>query len=224
MKDYIIKGKIIDKDIKAASGLTVLAFDSDIPFKEDDFLGKTVTDSEGLFEIKFDTSDYKKKFEIFEKAPSVYLIIQYERGTKKLQTKPKTVEKEVEYHIKLGENIPDPNAPDIYSDNNRRTINNLNDVGAMITTENTINLDVLAHGNVTEEIRKRLENFGNGFSERNRNFTNLTSALDGVVNLFLESQHIGIIGYDGAQVPKFPRRESYDEVIVWPRKEKFKWE
>ena len=65
MKDYIIKGKIIDKDIKAAPGLTVLAYDSDIPFNEDDFLGKAVTDSEGLFEIKFDPSDYKKKFEIF---------------------------------------------------------------------------------------------------------------------------------------------------------------
>ena len=124
----------------------------------------------------------------------------------------------------MAENIPDPNAPDIYSDNNRRTINNLNDVGAMMTTENTINLDVLAHGNITEEIRKRLENFGNDFSERNSNFTNLTGALDGVVNLFLESTHLGTIGYDGAQVPRFPRRESYDQVIIWSRKEKFKWE
>jgi len=224
MKEFIIKGRIIDKDIKAAQGVTVFAYDSDFPFNADDFLGNTVTDSDGLFQIKFDTSDYKKKFEIFEKSPSVYLIIQYERGTKKLQTKPKTVEKEVEYHIKLAENIPDPNAPDIYADNNSRTINSLNDIGAMITVENTINLDVLAHGNITAEIRKRLENFGNGFSERNSNFTNLTAALDGVANLFLESTHLGTIGYDGAQVPRFPRRESYDEVIIWPRKEKFKWE
>ncbi len=93
----------------------------------------------------------------------------------------------------------------------------------MITTENSINLDVLAHGNLGEEIRKRLENFGQSFSERNNNFINLTAALDGLVNSLLESEHLGTIGYDGPQVPRLPRRESYDEVIIWPRKEAFKW-
>ncbi len=44
MKEFIIKGRIIDKDIKAAQGLTVSAYDSDFPFNPDDFLGKAVTD------------------------------------------------------------------------------------------------------------------------------------------------------------------------------------
>jgi hypothetical protein len=63
----------------------------------------------------------------------------------------------------------------------------------------------------------------NGYTDRKNNFNNFMVILSSLVDSFSEELHIGDIGYDGPQVPRLPRREQYNQVIMWPRQEEFKW-
>jgi hypothetical protein len=220
---FTLKGKIISKDQTPLKGLKVEAYDDDPLLNPDDFLGETTTDSDGSYKIDFNESKFTDLFGILEGTPDVYLVVKDSQGKKILTTKVLQTKKEIEYHIRVIDNIPNPNAVDIYSGNARRMISMLNEVGNMIGLENRINLDVLNNGSSPEEIRARLQNFVNGHEDRKNNFNQFMAILSSLVDSFSEELHIGNIGYDGPQVPRQPRKEKYDEVIMWPRREEFKW-
>ena len=56
------------------------------------------------------------------------------------------------------------------------------------------------------EISKiRLQNFVNGFDERNNNFDHFMVIVSAIINSMLEEWRIGKIGYDGPQVPRLPQ-------------------
>jgi hypothetical protein len=220
---FTLKGKIISKDQTRLNGLKVEAYDDDPLLNPDDFLGETTTDSDGFYKIDFDESKFTDLFEVLEGTPDVYLVVKDGQGNKILTTKVLQTKKEIEYHIRIIDNIPNPSAVDIYSGNARRMINMLNEVGNIIGLENRINLDILNNGYPPEEIRARLQNFVNGYEDRKNNFNQFMVILSSLVDSFSEELHIGNIGYDGPQVPRQPRKEKYDEVIMWPRREEFKW-
>lgn len=203
-------------------GVHVLAFDEDF-LKAGDFLGDAMSDSSGMFKIIFDQTKFKKPWEVFEGKPDVDIIVKDASGKQVIKTKVMKTDKEIEYHIKISENKPDPNTKDIYSDNFRRMLATLNEVGANIGLENKIHLDMLQNGNLQKEIRDKIQNFIDGYEDRQNNFQNLMAAVSGLVNASLEEEHLGRIGYDGPQVPRNPRRVNYDQVITWPRKEEFRW-
>ena len=218
-----MKGKIISKDQTRLKGLKIEAYDDDPLLNPDDFLGETTTDSNGFYKIDFNESKFTDLFEVLEGTPDVYLVVKDSQGKKILATKVLQTKKEIEYHIRIIDNIPNPSAVDIYSGNARRMISMLNEVGNIIGLENKINLDILNNGSSPEEIRARLQNFVNGYEDRKNNFNQFMVILSSLVDSFSEELHIGNIGYDGPQVPRQPRKEKYDEVIMWPRREEFKW-
>lgn len=222
MRIYSLSGRIIDVNKNPLKGAHILAYDED-SIKSDDFLGDATTDSSGLFKITFEQSKFRKPWEIFEGKPDVVLVVQDVSGKQVLKTKVMKTDKEIEYHIKISENKPDLNSKDIYSDNFRRILATLNEVGENIGLENTINLGMLQSKNLQKEIRDSIQNFVSGHDDRQNNFQNLMAAVSGLVNSSLEENHIGRIGYDGPQVPRFPRRENYDQTIMWPREEEFRW-
>ena len=59
----------------------------------------------------------KRFFELLEGTPDVYLVVKDNQGNKILTTKVMQTKKEIEYHIRIVDNIPNPNAIDIYSGN-----------------------------------------------------------------------------------------------------------
>jgi len=224
MDKFSIGGKVITKDSKPAESYSVFAYDKDPILNPDDFLGQTLIDSKGLFKIDFDRSKFAGFFEPLEGTPDVYLRIKEEHGKKDiLTTKETKTNKEIDYHIKIADHIPNPNAPDIYAGNAQRLLNMLNEVRDIIGIETQINIDLLKNQNLPQEIRNRLENFANGDDERRRNFEHVLVILSSFIDSYLEELKIGTIGYDGPQVPRQPRREKYNQVITWPRQETFKW-
>jgi hypothetical protein len=225
MDEFSVEGKVITKDNKPAESYSVFAYDKDPILNSDDYLGQSLIDSKGLFKIDFDKSKFAGFFEPLEGTPDVYLKIKGEQGEKEvLTTKETKTKREIDYHIKIGEHLPNPNAPDIYAGNAQRLLSMLNEVRDIIGIEREINIDLLRNQDLPQEIRKRLENFAKGDNERRRNFEHLLVILNSFVDSFLEELRIGTIGYDGPQVPRQPRREKYNQVITWPRQEKFKWE
>jgi hypothetical protein len=220
---FTLKGKIISKDQLPLKDLKIEAYDDDPLLNPDDFLGEATTDSHGFYMIDFDESKFKEFFELLEGTPYVYLVVKDNQGNKILTTKVMQTKREIEYHIRIVDNVPNPNAIDIYSSNARRMISMLNEVGIIIGRENRINLDILNNGNPPEEVREKLQNFINGYEERKNNFNHFSVILSSLVDSFFEELHIGDIGYDGAQVPRQPRREQYDQVLIWPRQKEFKW-
>jgi cold shock CspA family protein len=221
---FSLKGKIITKEIKPAEGFYVLAYDKDNILNPDDLLGESLTDSNGFFGIDFDRSKFAGFLEPLEGSPDVYLKISEGRGGKEiLTTEEMRTNKEMEYHIKVADHIPDPGAPDIYAGNARRLLGMLDEVANMIGLERQINIDLLTNEDLPQEIKKRLENFAEGDEERRRNFDHLLVIFSSLIDSYLEEMKIGTIGYDGPQVPRQPRRERYNQVIMWPRGEAFKW-
>lgn len=224
MDKFSVGGKVITKDNKPAESYSVLAYDKDPILNPDDLLGQSLIDSKGLFKIDFDRSKFAGFFEPLEGTPDVCLKITEEQGKKEvLMTKETKTNKEIDYHIKIADHIPNPNAPDIYAGNAQRLLNMLNEVRDIIGIETQINIDLLKNQDLPQEIRKRLENFVNGDDERRRNLEHVLVILSSFIDSYLEELKIGTIGYDGPQVPRQPRREMYNQVIAWPRQETFKW-
>jgi hypothetical protein len=223
---FSLRGKIISKDNKPIDNLKVVAYDDDPLLNPDDYLGESITDSNGFFRIDFDKSRFSGFFKPLDETPDVYILLKDTQENDILnntKTKESRTKKEIEYHIRIADNTPDPLSRDIYAGNVRRMISMLNEVGNVIGIENTINLDLLRNGDLPRDIRDRLQNFVNGFENRNSNLDHFMVIVSSVINSFLEELRIGRIGYDGPQVPRLPRWESYDQVIIWPRKEEFKW-
>lgn len=223
---FSLKGKIISKDNVPINNLRILAYDDDPVLNPDDFLGESITDSNGFFRIEFDSSKFSGFLEALDETPDVYILLKDTEGNdvlNKAKTTKSRTKKDIEYHIRIIDSIPDLSSRDIYAGNIRRMISMLSEVGNVIGLENTINLDLLRNGNLPSNVRDRLQNFVNGFEERNSNFDHFMVIISAVINSFFEELRIGTIGYDGPQVPRLPRRESYDQVIIWPRKEEFKW-
>jgi len=223
---FSLRGKIISKDNKPIDNLKVVAYDDDPLLNPDDYLGESITNSNGFFRIDFDNSRFSGFLEPLDETPDVYILLKDTQGNDILnntKTKESRTKKKIEYHIRIADNTPDPLSRDIYAGNIRRMISMLSEVGNVMGIENAINLDLLRNGDLPRDIRDRLQNFVNGFEDRNSNLDHFMVIVSSVINSFLEELRIGRIGYDGPQVPRLPRRESYDQVIIWPRKEEFKW-
>jgi hypothetical protein len=204
--------------------MNIQAFDQD-SIDPDDLLGQSTTDSNGIFKIDFDKSKFSKAWELLEGTPDVYLVINDSHRNQLLKTKVMQTQKEIDYHVKNnGEHdTPDPNAKDIYAGNARRLITMLRDVGNILSKENQINLNMLQNANLSEDIKKDIQNFVNYNEDRSNNFKQIIAVLASLSDTVLEELHIDDIGYDGPQVPRYPRREQYNKVIIWPRNEVFKW-
>lgn len=70
-KRFRVEGQIVEAGTeRPLAGLRVQAFDKDL--LSDDFLGETVTDDEGRFEIRFTDDDFK---DLTESRPDLYLCV-----------------------------------------------------------------------------------------------------------------------------------------------------
>lgn len=224
MDKYSVHGKVRTNDNKPAFGYSVHAYDKDFLIP-DDLLGKNLIDINGIFRIDFDRSKFAPFYQFSEGLPDVYLRINEEQENKGiLITKETKTAKEIEYQVKIVNHTPDPDAPDIYAGNAQRLLDMLNEVREIVGIERQINLDHLNNNDISTEIRKNLEDFSKLDEERRSNFEHVLVILSSFLDSYLEELKVGTIGYDGPQVPRHPRREKYNQEIIWPRKETFKWE
>jgi hypothetical protein len=224
MAEFSIHGKVRTNDNKPAEGYSVRAFDKDT-LNQDDFLGQKPIDANGLFRIDFDTPKFAPFYEFLEGSPDVYLKLTEGQDNKEiLETKVTKTNKEIEYQIKIADHIPDPDAPDIYAGNLQRLLDMLNEVREIMGVERQINLDRLSSQDISREIRKNLEDFAKMDDERRNNFEHVLVILGSFFDSYIEELNIGTIDYDGPQVPRHPRRVKYNQEIIWPRQETFKWE
>jgi hypothetical protein len=222
--NYFVYGKVRTNDNKPAQGYNVDAYDKD-NITADDFLDNDSIESNGMFRIDFDRSKFAPRYEFLEGQPDVYLKIKERQGEKEvLTTKVTKTNKEIEYQIKIAPNTAKPDAPDIYAGNVQRLLNMLNEVREIIGLERQINLDHLNNQDIAREIRKNLQDFAQQDDERRKNFEHVLVILNSFFDSYLEELKIGTIGYDGPQVPRHPRRENYNQEIIWPRQETFRWE
>jgi hypothetical protein len=208
---------VISEDELPLKDLQISAYDKELLLKP------TSTDRDGYFRIPL-SSDLN--------TPGVYLIIRYKRGKKKgkkilkiAQPKISQTTAEIDYHIRVvcECDVPDKEALDIYSGNAQRFIERLIEVGSEIEMEHTINLNILNNTSPPQDIKETLQKFVNGYDESGANINHFLVIMSALVDTRLEQLHLEDIGYDGPQVPRMPRRESYQQVITWPRKGKFKW-
>ena len=224
MVEFSIHGKVRTNNNKPAQGYSVHAFDKDT-INQDDDLGQKLIDANGFFRIDFDTPKFSPSYEFLEGNPDVYLKLTEGQENKEiLKTKVTKTNKEIEYQIKIVNHTPDPDAPDIYAGNLQRLLNMLNEVREIMGIERQINLDRLNSQDISREIRKSLEDFAKMDDERRNNFEHVLVIIRSFFDSYLEELNIGTIDYDGPQVPRHPRRVNYNQEIIWPRREAFKWE
>ncbi len=83
--DWVVKGRVVDKEDKGMAGLTVSLFDKDLLF--DDYLGTRKTDDNGDFDFIYRREGFK---DLFEKIPEIYLKV-LDKDGKMLYTSEKPV-------------------------------------------------------------------------------------------------------------------------------------
>jgi hypothetical protein len=223
MQIFDLKGRIISKVQLPMEKLNVEAFDEDPILKPDDLLGESETNTKGTFAIQFDKSKFDDFWESFEGTPDVFLKIKDNQRKELIRTRTSKTRREIQYHIRVDPIMPNPDAPDIYSGNARRMLNMLAEVGELIGVEYRINLDLLNNGNLDDEVKGGITEFVEGHQDRRYNFDQLIVIFSSLIDSLAEETRVGNIGYDGPQVPRFPRRVSYHQVIIWPRQEGFVW-
>jgi hypothetical protein len=226
-ESFSLIGKVIGENNCPFYNHKVLAYDKDPLLNPDDFLGDSIIDRKGFFRIEFDKTQFVDFLEMFEGSPDIILILKDKEDKEILQTREMTTKKEIEYHLKVTkESILDPNAPDIYSGNGRRMINILNNIGNIIDLEFNINKDIINERDSSpdENPKEKSQDFINNYVQIKDNFNNLLVISQGLINNYLKELNLSTIQYDGPQVPRFPYKSKYAQVIVWPRKEKFRWE
>ena len=72
---WVVKGRVLDKQKKPLSGLTITLYDKDLFF--DDVLGTTIADKNGEFIIIYRTEAFR---DFFEKRPDIYLKVLDQEG------------------------------------------------------------------------------------------------------------------------------------------------
>jgi hypothetical protein len=233
-ESFSLTGKVIGENNSPFSNHKVLAYDKDPLLNPDDFLGESIINDKGFFQIEFDKTKFVNILEVFEGTPDIFLVLKDQENKETLQTREMKTKKEIEYHIKITKkNIPDPNAPDIYSGNGRRMINFLRDLGTIIDLEFDVNKKILNRiedgdnsNNAfdSKSTKDKSQDFLNNYDQIQDNFNSFLVISQGLINNYLKELNLGTIQYDGPQVPRFPHKNKYNQVIIWPRKEKFKWE
>lgn len=220
---YSVHGKVIDRRRNPFEAAGVQAYDRDLLVSPDDFLGEARTDADGSFRIEFDTSKFAGFLSFLEGSPDVYLVLSDASRQEILRTPVCRTRHEIEYHIKVTSEVPNPDAPDPYMKNTRRMLGYLRDVGVTMGVEHRWNLDSLANPNLAPDVQQRLQSSVDSFDDNLANFHHLLALLDGAASRDLEELHLGTIGYDGPQVPSHPRRDAHSDSIEWPRSEAFRW-
>lgn len=189
--EYVITGRIRDKDNNPVEGYIVEAYDNDPdPFGlNDDLLGTTMSDENGNFRINFGKDDFKRGSEWLDGNPEVYLNIKDEDDWVVVKTKDKENKTQsMEFQIKLGKVAGNRSEPDLYIDSFVRIIAGLRTTGDAID---------LSKGDV------RLM------------FDLFMRVLRGwTVN---RDEILALSGYDGIQVPKRPREQKHYHVIRWDK-------
>jgi len=187
--EYVITGRIRDKDNIPVLGYTVKAYDNDPdPFGlEDDLLGTAKSDENGDFRIEFSEFDFRRRSEWLEKNPEVYLTIEDEDNWVVVKTKDKVNKTgSMEFQIKLDKSPGNRSEPDLYHDSIVRIIAGLRTTGDAAD---------LSKG----DVRLMFDLFM-------RVLKGWTVNRDEVLELS---------GYDGIQVPKHPREQKHYHVIRW---------
>jgi len=110
-------------------------------------------------------------------------------------------------------------------------INIIRNIGTIIDLEFDVNKDILnntAEDNNAfdndEKSKEKSQDFINNYDQIKDNFNNFLVISQGVNNNYLKELNLSTIQYDAPQVPRFPHKTKYNQSIIWPRKEIFKWE
>ena len=189
---FRIVGHVSDSKGNAIPDLTVQAFDKDLGFlvDPDDRLGTATTDQNGKFEIAYDESSFK---EWFEGRADVYLIIRDRDGRVLYKTDVRREAKDVEtFEIKIPEERRDIDATppvDPYGETLSRLLSSFN------RARGTVDLSEVS-------VEQLIANAGRAVSS----WTYYTTEAAWKK-----------IGYDGPQVPRYPRDNSHDHAIPWKK-------
>jgi hypothetical protein len=167
---FNLKGKIISKEELPIKDLRIIAYDYEPLLNPNDLLGEATTDVDGNFRIDFDESKFSGFLRHLLGTPGVRLIVNNSQGNELLETKIPHTTKEIEYHIRVVDDVINKNAIDIYSGNARRMISTLSEVGTILGTENKISSDILDNTNPPDDIKQKLQDFVDASDEKRNNF------------------------------------------------------
>ena len=203
MKIFLIKGNITSERINTFNDFTIQAMDNDQKWTEDrndDLLGATTANSDGSFEISFDNALFRDN--IFEGKPEIYLLLRDKNGQIMCRTEPieldtvnqkqdEPIEIPVTINIDLYQSKTTEFEIDLYSNNTNRIISAFSSLGDVSTIDN--------------------EDF-------KRNLRLLNNSINGW-SIYAQEYSWNKIGYDGPQVPRYPRRNpDHKHILVWEQK------
>ena len=182
--NYKIMGIVKDELGNPIPNLFVDAFDSDFGTSED-YIGKAVTNVQGIFEIAFDDKAYKENFEFLERKPDLFLTVRDSyRLLHRSEVRSEAQGPEVFFEIVLRQRraFDDP-----YANTLQRTISTFNSISDTIDVSQV---------DVATSLRQMVRALGNW-------------------SYYTTPKIMEFYGYPGPQVPRYPKRATHQHRLQW---------
>lgn len=199
---FSVQGKIISQTITSFDALKIQVMDDDQQWFEDrndDLLGSGWVNNDGSFEISFDDSSFKDSW--VEMEPRIYLIIRNKDG----QIIHRTTQYKIQIEDKRETTIKIPITV---------TIDSLKKKPELIT-------DVDPYANNNNRILSAFSSLNDVYTINNSDFVRNFTLLNNSINAWLVyAQEFSWkrIGYDGPQVPRYPRKQpDHKHTLSWEK-------
>lgn len=228
MADFSVIGRVIDAHRNPVVGYRAHVYRAAGTLGSDEHLVDGLTDDGGRFSLTIPHAALAGLSARLGRAPQVLLKLVDPSDRTVLTSRAHPIDWQLEYRVYLGggQGLPDP--PDLYAHGIRRMIGEARQSGMMSgmgKKKGRKSPDLRAAGGWAQQLA--LLNQGAWIADKAPKFVDnadlMFAVMDGVATDKVESGPVKILGYDGAQVPRQPWKQPDDQVIIWPRKEPFKW-
>ncbi len=220
MEEYSIVGRVIDHDQEPVGGLTVLIYHkSEITHRPHE-VGATTTDADGRFELTLDPERTGGLSVRLKHPPQLHLVLKDATGRKILTSRSVPIDWQLEYRVYLGGGKREPTAPDLYRGVAKRMMAEAREahMGARMKQDER---DPAETGERAVWLKQALlADPSKGSGEMS---SMLFAVTDGATTDRLIAPQLQTIELDGPQVPRRAWAAPDDQVIIWPRRERFRW-
>ena len=228
MSDYSVIGRVIDRDHRPVAGYRVHVYRAGGRLGAEEHLTDGPTDEGGRFSLRIPEAALAGIGKRLRRSPVVLVKLIDRSYREVLTSRPHPIDWQLEYRVYLGGSEAAPGAPDIYAHGMRRMIAEARQsgmTGGSSKKKSKATSGAPGPGGWSQQLSWL--NQGAWIADKSPKITDnaqmMFAVMDGVATDKMESGPVKIIGYDGAQVPRQPWKTADHQVIIWPRKEPFKW-
>jgi hypothetical protein len=217
MEEYSIVGRVIGHDHAPVADLVVEVRRPTELRRTEEVVGETRTGPDGRFELVLDRRKAGGMLARLGESVPIRIVLRDAQRREIMITRPIPIDWQLEYRFFLGGGKKEPGTPDPYSASMHRMIAGTRAAGMGDRMRNGASEPKSRTGWMKENL------FAEPSEESGSSVNMLFAVTDGGVAGSVDAPRLRLVEYDGPQVPRQSWDAPDDQVVIWPRRERFRW-